>query len=126
MNSYLCYHKTLVGERADWHVIGCDVDRAAAWHRGIRREALDVTGAAICYAAETAGSGETTVAAERPTRAKAGKGTPKRGAAADAETTRPPTPGRQMVDFDPWAVLLEQLMEMPEEEPAGRKPTKGK
>jgi hypothetical protein len=65
------------------------------------------------------------VATERATQTKAGKRT-KRTAAPEAETTRPPTPGRQMVDFDPWAVLLEQLMETPEEEPAGRKPTKGK
>src|SRR3954464_4168292 len=98
---------------------------ASLWHRGITCGAADAIRAVICYAAETAGSGGTTVATERPTRTKAGKRT-KPTAAPEAETTRPPTPGRQMVDFDPWAVLLEQLMETPEGEPAGRKPTKGK
>src|SRR4051794_10951628 len=48
---------------------------ASLWHRGITRGATDAIRAAICYAAETAGSGGTTVAAERPTRTKAGKGT---------------------------------------------------
>ena len=33
---------------------------------------------------------------------------------------------RRFVDIDPWAVLLEQLMEVPEEEPAGRESRKGK
>jgi len=33
---------------------------------------------------------------------------------------------RQFVDIDPWAMLLEQLMELPEEEPAQRKPESGK
>jgi hypothetical protein len=98
---------------------------ASLWHRSIRREAVDVTGAAIWYAAETAGSGGTTVATERETQTKAGKRT-KRTAASEAETTRQPTPGRQMVDFDPWAVLLEQLMETPEEKPTKRPGTKGK
>src|SRR3954452_19675027 len=41
-------------------------------------------------------------------------------AASEPETTQQPTPGRQMVDFDPWAVLLEQLMEVPGEEPTAR------
>jgi hypothetical protein len=35
----------------------------------------------------------------------------------EAGTTQPP-PERQFVDIDPWAVLLEQLTEIPEEEPA--------
>jgi hypothetical protein len=35
-------------------------------------------------------------------------------------------PERQYVDIDPWAMLLEQLMEVPEEEPAQRKPEGGK
>jgi hypothetical protein len=33
---------------------------------------------------------------------------------------------RRFVDVDPWAVLLEGLMEVPEEEPAERKPGSGK
>jgi hypothetical protein len=66
------------------------------------------------------------VAAERPTRTKAGKGTPKRSAVAATDMTPASAPTRQMVDFDPWAVLLEQLMVTPEEEPAARTGTKGK
>jgi hypothetical protein len=37
-----------------------------------------------------------------------------------------PAPERRFVDIDPWAMLLEQLMEVPEEEPAKRKPQSGK
>ena len=37
------------------------------------------------------------------------------------EVTRPPGPERRFVDVDPWALLLEQLTEVTEEEPAGRK-----
>jgi hypothetical protein len=81
---------------------------------------VDVAGAGICYVAETADSGGTTVAAERPTRTKAGRGTPKRSAMVDAETSLAPTAERRYVDVDPWAMLLEGLMEMPEEEPAAR------
>ena len=67
------------------------------------------------------------VAAERARRAKAGKRT-KRVAAPETETMRTPPskPERQFVDIDPWAVLLEGLMEIPEEKPVGRKGTKGK
>ena len=65
-----------------------------------------------------------TVAAEKPNRARVGKRS-KRNATPKAATTQPP-PERQFVDIDPWAVLLEQLMEIPEEEPARRKDSKGK
>jgi hypothetical protein len=65
------------------------------------------------------------VAAERPTRTKAGKRA-KRSAAPGPETTQPPMPDRQFVDIDPWAVLLEGLMDMPEEVLAERKRPKGK
>jgi hypothetical protein len=54
------------------------------------------------------------VAAERPTRARAGERAAKRSRAREAEATQPP-PERRFVDVDPWAVLLEQLMEVPEE-----------
>jgi hypothetical protein len=37
-----------------------------------------------------------------------------------------PKQERRFVDIDPWAMLLEQLMEVPEEEPAQRKPEGGK
>ena len=65
------------------------------------------------------------MAAERSTRVRSGKRAPRRTGATEAETTQPPTPGRQMVGFDPWAVLLEQLMETPEEKPTKRTGTKG-
>src|SRR3954452_12081897 len=50
-----------------------------------------------------------------PVAGMTGAGTP----ALDA--ARPPERERRFVDVDPWAVLLEQLTEVPEEEPAGRK-----
>jgi hypothetical protein len=65
-----------------------------------------------------------TVAAEKPNRARVGKRS-KRNATPKAATTQPP-PERQFVDIDPWAVLLEQLMEVPGEEPPTGKGTKGK
>ena len=69
------------------------------------------------------------MAPERPVkRTKAGR-TSKRdsGTAPEPETTRRPEPERRYVDVDPWAVLLEQLMEVPEEEPTERrKPRSGK
>ena len=48
------------------------------------------------------------------------------GAAPKLETTQQPEPERRYVDVDPWAMLLEQLMEMPEEQPAERSEVKGK
>jgi hypothetical protein len=47
-------------------------------------------------------------------------------AAPEPETTLRPEPERRYVDVDPWAMLLEQLMEMPEEQPAERSEAKGK
>ena len=38
----------------------------------------------------------------------------------EIDTTPQPTPERRYVDVDPWAMLLEQLMVVPEEEPATR------
>jgi hypothetical protein len=61
------------------------------------------------------------VAAQRPTRARAGKRAAKRGTAFEPQATPPAAPERRFVDVDPWAVLLEGLMNMPEEEPAERK-----
>ena len=63
--------------------------------------------------------------AQRPTRARAGKRAAKRGAAREPEATPPAAPERRFVDVDPWAVLLEGLMNMPEEEPVERKGGKG-
>jgi hypothetical protein len=66
------------------------------------------------------------MAAERPPRTKAGKRA-KRLAASEAEAMPPPTPKRQFVDIDPWAVLLEGLLEMPaEDEPTTHERAKGK
>ena len=68
----------------------------------------------------------TSVTAEKTMRARAGKHAPKRTGAPEAGRTPPLPPERQYVDIDPWAVLLEQLMDIPEEEPAKRKPGSGK
>ena len=63
---------------------------------------------------------------EKPAYRRAGKRTPKR---ISADTVPEPTPAaseRRFVDIDPWAVFLEQLMEVPEEQPVARKGRKGK
>jgi hypothetical protein len=54
------------------------------------------------------------------------------GIGAKPEAARPaetqlPAPQRSFVDIDPWAMLLEELMEIPHEAGRGRlKPSKGK
>jgi hypothetical protein len=48
------------------------------------------------------------------------------GVVPEPGTTRRPEPERRYVDVDPWAVLLEQLMEVPEEQPAECNGAKGK
>ena len=66
--------------------------------------------------------------AGQPTRRKTGKNGP-RPKADDlpaAEVTPPARQEHRFVDVDPWALLLEQLMETPEEEPAVRTRPKGK
>jgi hypothetical protein len=42
------------------------------------------------------------------------------GTVPEAETPPRSAPERRYVDVDPWAMLLEQLMETPEEEPVAR------
>ena len=76
---------------------------------------------------ETHSGGVQPMAAGQPTRRKTGRRGSRRKAnhLPAAEITSPSAPERQFVDIDPWAVLLEQLMEMPEEEPAARKGGKG-
>ena len=66
--------------------------------------------------------------AERPIRRTTGKRAPRRSgsAAPEPETTQQPKPEHRLVDIDPWAVLLEQLMEPAEENPVERKRTKAK
>ena len=61
--------------------------------------------------------------AKRPTADGTG-GKKARRIRTDAPTpdaTRQPDRERRLVDVDPWAMLLEGLMNMPEEEPAERK-----
>jgi hypothetical protein len=66
-----------------------------------------------------------TVAAEKPKRARAGKRAPRKANASATEATLPERE-RQYVDIDPWAALLEGLMEIPEEKPTERTRAKGK
>ena len=68
------------------------------------------------------------MAPERSTRRTAGRQAPRRSdsAAPEPEATQPPTPEHRYVDIDPWAVLLEQLMDIPEEDPTERRRTKAK
>src|SRR3954471_18432073 len=69
------------------------------------------------------GAGDVMVA-KRAAAGRTGKRRARRtGAESPASTTtQRPDGERRLVDIDPWAVLLEQLMEVPEEGvPAGRK-----
>jgi hypothetical protein len=52
---------------------------------------------------------------------KTRKGRRTEAATPTSDTTRPAGQGSRLIDVDPWAMLLEQLMEMPEEKPAERK-----
>ena len=54
-------------------------------------------------------------------RAAGKRGSGRGGAALKPETPQRPEQERRFVDIDPWAVLLEQLMEVPEEQSAERK-----
>jgi hypothetical protein len=67
------------------------------------------------------------MAAEKPARRTSGKRSAagKVGDAPAPETAKQPAQERRYVDIDPWAMLLEGLMDMPEEEPAEPRP-KGK
>ena len=48
------------------------------------------------------------------------------GAVPEVDTPLRPAPERRYVDVDPWAMLLEGLMVVPEEEPVARKRPKKK
>ena len=61
------------------------------------------------------------MAAEGPRETRVGKRAPKRGTVREAGAMPTAAPERRFGDIDPWAVLLEGLMEVPEEEPAERK-----
>ena len=60
------------------------------------------------------------MASERPVRRVTGRrGSGREGSVVpEPETTKEPE--RRYVDIDPWAMLLEGLMETPEEEPVER------
>ncbi len=66
--------------------------------------------------------------AERPIRRTKGTRAPRRSGSAvsEPEATQQQMPEHRFVDIDPWAVLLEQLMEPAEEDPVERKGTKAK
>jgi hypothetical protein len=68
------------------------------------------------------------MAAEQSTRRKTGKrdARPKADDLSAAKITPQARQEHRFVDVDPWALMLEQLMEMPEEEPAERTRPKGK
>src|SRR5689334_5283278 len=75
----------------------------------------------------TCGMESASMAADRPTRPITGKRAPRRSGSAASKpgTMPPPTSERRFVDIDPWAVLLEQLMEVPEESRATSEPEQG-
>ena len=75
----------------------------------------------------TCGTEGALMAAERPIRRTTGKRAPRRSgsAASEPETTRQLKPEHRLVDIDPWAVLLEHLMEVPEEGRATSEPAQG-
>jgi hypothetical protein len=67
------------------------------------------------------------VAAKRTASGATGKRKVPRTPAEAPDAARQPNRERRLVDVDPWAVLLEQLMEVPDENaPAGREGSKGK
>jgi hypothetical protein len=69
------------------------------------------------------------MASEKPVRRTTGKraSARKAGDAPAPERTRQPEHERRYVDVDPWVMLLEQLMEVPEESaPIERERPKGK
>ncbi len=73
----------------------------------------------MCYAAPAAGrEGQRW---QQRSRQRLGQENAWRSAAREAEAAPPAAPERRFIGIDPWAVLLEQLMEVPEEEPAERK-----
>jgi hypothetical protein len=55
-----------------------------------------------------------------PKKAAKHKTAARHGSAAPEAETRQPAQEHRYVDVDPWAMLLEQLMEVPEEAPAER------
>ena len=76
------------------------------------------------------GAGQGGTAPERPTAGDTGGKRKGRRTGTDApEPTeaQPPDRARHLVDVDPWAILLEQLTEVPEESvPAERKGRKAR
>jgi hypothetical protein len=71
---------------------------------------------------DSSGGGKTDTGESRQARGQA-----RRDARGASDTAEPPkVPERRFVAIDPWSVLLEQLMEVPEEEAVERKGRKGK
>jgi hypothetical protein len=66
------------------------------------------------------------VAGGKPAPGRAEKRIPKHVSADMVPEPIPPASERRYVDIDPWAVLLEQFIEVSEEEPAERKGGKRK
>jgi hypothetical protein len=66
--------------------------------------------------------------AKRPTADGTGGKKPRQTSVETTAASPASRPDREhrLVDVDPWAILLEQLMVVPEEEPAERKGGKGK
>ena len=79
--------------------------------------------AAICYDGPTEGSEKAIALAARPTRTRVGKRAPKSDTKSEAASL--PKPEHRLVDIDPWAVLLEQLMDVSEEGRATSEPAQG-
>ena len=74
------------------------------------------------------GDKEVSVTVEKGRRSERGRrkvGCPK-GEGNAPEMTKNPECERRFVDIDPWAVLLEQLMEVPDEGPSAGKGNKRK
>ena len=67
------------------------------------------------------------MAAKRTASSSTGKRKVPRTPAEAPDAARQPNRERRPIDIDPWAVLLEQLMDVPDENaPAGREGDEGK
>ena len=70
--------------------------------------------------------GSAPMPAERPTRRSTGKRASRPdGSVVPQPQARQSTPAHRFVDIDPWAMLLEQLMEVPEEGSVTGEPGQG-
>src|SRR5690349_527132 len=111
-------------ERRGRPVPGCAVWWPSDGWSPVERNGPACRCGAVLRCAESRQRG-TAVAAEGPRGTRVGKRAPKRGAVREAEAMPTAAPERRFVDIDPWAMLLEGLTNMPEEEPVERKGGKG-